>query len=82
MTLLLKEPHMPFRKISNPVASYSDEMINLQIKLASLPAIAPASRGEGEVKKAKFLVKFLRENAFQDIEVIKAPDLDTPSGYR
>jgi len=73
---------MSFGKISNRIDSYRDEMINLQVKLASLPAIAPASGGEGEVKKAEFLVKFLRENGFQDIEVIKAPDLDAPSGYR
>ena len=73
---------MSFGKISNRIDSYRDEMINLQIKLASLPAIAPASGGEGEIKKAEFLAKFLRENGFQDIEVIKAPDLDAPSGYR
>lgn len=73
---------MSFEKISQRIDSYRDDMINLQVKLASIPAIAPTSGGEGEAKKAEFLVKFLEENRFVDIEVIKAPDLDAPSGYR
>ena len=73
---------MSFKKIFQRIDSYRDDMINLQVKLASIPAIAPASGGEGEAKKAEFLVKFLEENKFVDIEVIKAPDLDAPSGYR
>jgi succinyl-diaminopimelate desuccinylase len=73
---------MSFNKISQRIDSFRDDMINLQIKLAAVPAIAPMSGGEGEEKKAAVLVKFLQENGFQDIEVIKAPDLDAPSGSR
>lgn len=73
---------MPFEKIAQRIESYRNDMIELQVKLASIPAISPSSGGEGEAKKAEFLVKFLQENGFVDIEVIKAPDLDTPSGYR
>jgi succinyl-diaminopimelate desuccinylase len=57
-------------------------MINLQITLTSLPAISPKSGGEGEAKKAEFLMGFLKQNGFQDIQLIKAPDLDAPAGYR
>jgi succinyl-diaminopimelate desuccinylase len=73
---------MSFDKISQRIDSFRDDMVNLQIKLAAVPAIAPVSGGEGEEKKAAVLVKFLQENGFQDIEVIKAPDLDAPSGSR
>jgi succinyl-diaminopimelate desuccinylase len=73
---------MSFDKISQRIDSFRDDMINLQIQLAAVPAIAPASGGEGEEKKAAVLVKFLQENGFQDIEVIKVPDLDAPSGSR
>jgi succinyl-diaminopimelate desuccinylase len=73
---------MPFEKIAQRIESYRNAMIELQVKLASIPAISPSSGGEGEAKKAEFLVKFLQENGFVDIEVIKAPDLDAPSGYR
>ena len=73
---------MSFDKVSQRIESYRNEMIDLQVKLAAIPAIAPASGGEGEAKKAEFLVKFLEANGLQDIEVIKAPDHDTPAGYR
>jgi succinyl-diaminopimelate desuccinylase len=73
---------MSFDKIARRIDTYRDDMINLQIRLASIPAIAPSSGGEGEAKKAEFLVKYLQENGFVDIEVIKAPDLDAPAGYR
>ncbi len=73
---------MSFDKISQRIDSFRDAMINLQIKLAAVPAIAPVSGGEGEEKKVAVLVKFLQENGFQDIEVIRAPDLDVPSGSR
>jgi succinyl-diaminopimelate desuccinylase len=57
-------------------------MINLQIKLCAIPAIAPSNGGEGEVKKAEFLLDFLKGAHPDNIEVIKAPDLDVPCGYR
>jgi len=40
------------------------------------------SGGEGEVKKAEFLLDFLKDKGYETIEVVKAPDLDTPAGYR
>jgi succinyl-diaminopimelate desuccinylase len=69
-------------KIAERIDSFRDEMIDMQIQLCSFPAISPASGGEGEVKKAEFLIEFLNSNGFNDISVIKAPDLDAPSGYR
>jgi len=71
-----------FERIARRLDSFRDEMINFQIKLASIPAIAPVNGGQGEGEKANFLLSFLQENGFENIEVIKAPDLDTPEGYR
>jgi succinyl-diaminopimelate desuccinylase len=71
-----------FEKIAKRIDGFRDEMVNLQVKLCSLPAISPASGGEGEVKKAEFLLAFLKDSGFDDIELIKAPDLDAPVGYR
>ncbi len=70
------------KKIEKRIGSYRDEMIDIQIKLCALPAISPASGGEGEAEKADVLVDFLKKNGFSDIKVIKASDLDSPSGYR
>ena len=69
-------------KIIDRIDSFRDEMIDMQIRLSSFPAISPASGGEGEVKKAEALLEFLKMSKFDGIQVIKAEDLDVPSGYR
>ncbi len=69
-------------KIIKRIDSFRDEMVDMQLKLSSVPAISPASGGEGEAKKAEVLLDFLKENKFYSAELIKAPDLDVPSGYR
>jgi succinyl-diaminopimelate desuccinylase len=71
-----------FGKLSRRIEQYRDEMVDLQMKLCAIPAIAPSSGGEGEAKKAEFLVEWLKANGFVDIAVVKAPDLDAPAGYR
>ena len=52
-----------FHKITDTIDSYRNEMIDMQIKLCSFPAISPASGGEGETKKAEFLLEFLKNGA-------------------
>jgi succinyl-diaminopimelate desuccinylase len=71
-----------FDKIAKRLDSFRDEMIDLQVKLCALPAIAPASGGEGEMKKAEYLLDFLKRSGFQDITLLQAPDLEAPAGYR
>ncbi len=71
-----------FELIARRIESYRNDMINMQVALCALPAIAPSSGGEGETKKAEYLADFLRTSGFEDIELIKAPDLESPSGYR
>jgi succinyl-diaminopimelate desuccinylase len=80
---LLKESAMNWMdKIAERINSFRDEMIDMQIKLCSFPAISPSSGGEGEIKKADYLLNFLKKNGYSDITTIKAPDLDAPVGYR
>lgn len=71
-----------FHKIKDTIDSFRNSMIDMQIKLCSFPAISPSSGGEGETKKAEFLLEFLNDGGFTDIEVFKAPDIDSPSGDR
>jgi succinyl-diaminopimelate desuccinylase len=71
-----------FDKISKRLDNFRDDMINLMIKLCAIPAIAPSNGGEGEVKKAEFLLDFLKEAQADNTELIKAPDLDAACGYR
>ena len=72
----------PFDQIARRIESYRNDMTNMQIALCALPAIAPSSGGEGETKKAEYLLDFLKTNGFQDVSLLKAPDLESPSGYR
>jgi succinyl-diaminopimelate desuccinylase len=71
-----------FDRIAKRIDSFRDDMINLQIQLSAIPAISPSSGGEGEVKKAEFLRGFLEPLKFDEVDLIKAPDLDAPCGYR
>jgi succinyl-diaminopimelate desuccinylase len=76
------KPDAAFDKLTRRIEKYRDEMVDLQMRLCAIPAIAPSSGGEGEAKKAEFLVDWLMANGFVDITVVKAPDLDAPSGFR
>ncbi len=71
-----------FNRLARRIENFRDEMIDLQIKLCALPAIAPVSGGEGEARKAEFLESYLKNSRFDEVTVIKAPDADAPSGYR
>ncbi|MCX6572097.1 MAG: M20 family metallo-hydrolase [Candidatus Aminicenantes bacterium] len=71
-----------FDRLAKRIENFRDEMVDLQVRLCAIPAIAPSSGGEGEAKKADFLINFLKTNGFVNVTLIKAPDLDTPAGYR
>ncbi len=71
-----------FARLAKRIESFRDEMVNLQIRLCAVPAIAPASGGEGEVRKAELLTGFLQKTPYDDIALIKAPDMEAPMGYR
>ncbi|MFO7980174.1 MAG: M20 family metallo-hydrolase [Candidatus Aminicenantes bacterium] len=69
-------------KVNNRINKYRNEMVDMQIKLCSIPAIAPINGGDGEAKKAEAILELLKEMELDSIKVIKAPDIDAPSGYR
>jgi len=69
-------------RIYRRIDSYRDEMTNLQIRLCALPAVSPHNGGEGETRKAEFLADWISSIGFDSLDLIKAPDLDAPSGFR
>ena len=71
-----------FEKLTRRIEQFRDDMVDLQIRLCAIPAIAPGSGGEGEAKKAEFLESYLKQSGFKDVTLIKAPDMDAPVGYR
>jgi len=71
-----------FRRITRRIDSYRDAMIQLQLQLTALPAIAPESGGDGEHEKAVCLKRVLKDFGFKDVSEINAPDDRTSSGER
>jgi len=69
-------------KVLRRIDKLRDEMIDMQIRLCSLPAIAPSNGGEGEFKKANVILDFIKENGCDTCELVKAPDLDAYQGCR
>ncbi|MCK9275054.1 MAG: M20 family metallo-hydrolase [Syntrophales bacterium] len=71
-----------FHSICKKIDTYTDEMVALQIGLTAIPALAPESGGDGEKKKADYLLHYLQESGFKEITSYPAPDSRTSSGIR
>lgn len=59
-----------------------ERIVELETLLTSIPAIAPESGGQGELKKAEALESWLRARGVTDIVRIDAPDPRVESGIR
>ena len=73
-------PNETFDRLARRIEQFRDEMVDLQVRLCAIPAIAPSSGGEGEAKKADFLIDFLKANGLVDVTLLKTPDPDAPGG--
>ncbi len=71
-----------FDRIARRIDAYEKDMVSLQIELTAIPAIAPESGGDGEMKKAIFLGDVLTCLGMTDLEIIDAPDERVSSGRR
>ncbi|HLD35978.1 MAG TPA: M20 family metallo-hydrolase [Planctomycetota bacterium] len=69
-------------KVFKRIQQLQPEMIRLQAGLTAIPALSPISKGIGEVKKAEYLKKALKQLGFSHIEEYRAPDKSAPCGYR
>lgn len=70
-----------FEQLSKRIDGYKDEMIEMQKKLISLPAVSPASGGKGEYQKGKYLEPFVRK-VFDKVIECHAPYKDAEGGVR
>ncbi len=71
-----------FDKIKSNIENDRQGVIDLQKLLVSIPALAPESGGEGEMKKCQALVEYLRRWHFPEPEFYHAPDNRVPGGKR
>lgn len=71
-----------FSSVKNFIAEQKEKMIELERLLCSIPALAPESDGEGELKKCEALQTYLEQLGFTQFERFDAPDTRVPSGIR
>ena len=71
-----------FSTVQRRIDSYREAMIQMQIGLTAIPALAPENGGDGEYEKARYLLANLRELGFTDIWEINAPDSRVSSKVR
>lgn len=70
-------------KIFAKIESYRDEMIEVQKQLTAIPAMSPDYKeGKGEMAKALWVINYLQENGFTEIERFDAPDERVPEKVR
>ena len=76
-------PHRQIRtELFRRIDTYLEDMIDLQLRLTAIPALAPENQGDGEAEKAAFLRAFLEESGFQHLIFLHAPDERVLTGYR
>jgi succinyl-diaminopimelate desuccinylase len=73
---------MDEKAILSKIDSYRDYAIELQRGLTAIPAISPASGGEGELDKAVWLEGELRKLKFDEIKRYDAPQAEAKGGVR
>lgn len=63
-----------FKRITDRIDTYCDEMVEMQIGLSSFPAIGPENGGDGELLKAEYLKNRLIEFGFKNFRHYDAQD--------
>lgn len=68
--------------IFDTAKSMMPEMVATLSELCAIPAISPQIGGQGEYKKAQYLVKKVEELGFGKAEVVNCPDPEAENGVR
>lgn len=71
-----------FEKLKNTINASESTIVELQTLLTSVPAIAPESGGDGELKKCIVLEEYLKKLGFSNFQRLDAPDSRVSSGLR
>jgi succinyl-diaminopimelate desuccinylase len=75
-------PKKIIERIFNRISGYSNDMIELQKTLTALPAMSPINDGQGEWKRARYLISKLEAYGLGDITEYHAPDKRVAEGTR
>ena len=75
-------PKKILERIINRINSYSNDMVEFQKTLTALPAISPVNDGQGEWKRARYIISKIEEYGLNDITEYHAPDNRVAEGTR
>jgi succinyl-diaminopimelate desuccinylase len=70
------------RKLSKRVDSYRDDMVAFQKELTAVVALGPENQGEGEWKRARFLIEKIKSFGLSEITEYNSNDDRVPEGTR
>lgn len=70
------------KDVIESVERLRDDMVSALADMCRIPAIAPESGGDGEVKRAEFLIELVTNLGFEHIAVVKVEDSRVSDGYR
>lgn len=70
------------KELLEAIENSREEMVKALVNMCKIPAISPESGGDGEDKKATFLLELLKDSGISDVEVIKVEDDRVTCGYR
>jgi len=71
-----------FERLARRIDGYREVVIDLQRQLTALPALDPASGGDGEEQKAQLLLKLLEQVGVTEVQVLRAEDPRVSTGTR
>lgn len=70
------------KKLLARVEALESEMLKTLGEMIAYPAISPEAGGEGEGRKARYILQKVKELGFSDVRVCNSPDPAVPEGER
>jgi succinyl-diaminopimelate desuccinylase len=69
-------------RLKKRIDSYRDDMVEFQKEITAIVALGPEYKGQGEWKRARFIMEKLKSFGLADISEYNAPDDRVPEGTR
>lgn len=63
-----------FERLAARIETYAQAMIDMQVALTAIPALAPENGGDGEYEKSRLLLSYLKDSGFPHVWEINASD--------
>jgi succinyl-diaminopimelate desuccinylase len=71
-----------FERLKKRIDGYRDQMVGFQKELTAVVALGPENQGQGEWKRARFLIEKIKSFGLAEISEHNSPDDRVPEGTR